>query len=408
MDAHARIVDLNGRRILGAVTPIYNQRSCSAASCHVHPASQRVIGEIDLGLALEAVDRERGVLERRTILLSLVATLTLATLTFFFARHLVVRPVTHLLHGVKRLSAGDLDHRVTIFAHDEIGALKTSFNTMTRALAHARTERDKLLAGLEEQVKERTAALEKAQDHLIQTEKLSSLGRLSASIAHEINNPLAGILTTSKLLTRTFEQEPETPRRALALRLLALVQRETERCSAIVRNLLGFARERAVSVADTDVHAALEEALFLAGNQFALQNIRVERAYGTVSSMQGDIGQLRQAFANVALNAGDAMPDGGTLRVRTDYLAGEDALAIEFRDTGVGIPPQQLPKVFDPFFTSKTMGTGLGLSVVYGIIERHGGHVTIESQVGVGTTVTMWLPRKWSAHADGAPAQTVA
>ena len=400
VDARTRIVEQDGRRLLGVVTPIYNQLSCSGASCHAPQATQRVLGEIELGLALEAVDLEGGVLERRTIALSAFTALTLCTLTFVFVRRLVVEPVARLFDGLTRVGEGDLDCQVPVRGGDEIGALQTSFNTMGRALAETRAERNALLESLERQVVERTAALEKAQAHLIRNERLSSLGRLSASIAHEINNPLAGILTTSKLLIRTLgdPQDPQDPRQGSTLRLLTLVQREAERCSAIVRNLLGFARVRPLTLADADVNAALDEALFLAANQCALQNVAVERDAGSLPLVTADFGQLRQAFANVVLNAADAMPNGGTLRVRSRWAGDADEVRVDVADTGVGIPADQLSKVFDPFYTSKARGTGLGLSVVYGIVERHNGRVSIESEVGAGTTVTMWLPVKASGR----------
>jgi two-component system, NtrC family, sensor kinase len=408
--ARTRILDVNGRRILGAVTPIYNQSSCSSAACHVHPPSQRVVGAIELGLALEAVDRESGVLERSTIALSLFAALTLGSLTFVFARRLVVEPVSRLLQTITRVSEGDLNHQLTGGTNDEFGALESSFNQMTRALAQTQAEHQALLASLEQQVTERTAALEKVRSRLVQADRLSALGQLSASIAHEINNPLAGILTSSKLLIRTIEGDKDGTSRNSTLRLLALVQREAERCSAIVRNLLGFARERELKVSDTDVNAALDEALSLTAHQFTLQNVEIERQFGAIPLIQGDFGQLRQAFVNIVINAADAMPAGGRLRVRTEHSAKGDEVVIEFADTGIGIQRERLSKVFDPFVTSKEKGTGLGLSVVYGIVQRHGGRIAIQSEVGVGTTVTLWLPRKGgqSQGVERAPADTAA
>jgi two-component system NtrC family sensor kinase len=381
-----------GRQILGAVTPIYNEPSCSNGSCHVHPAAQRVIGVIELGLRLDAIEREGGALQQSTLWLSLLAALTLGTLTFVFTRQVVVRPVGRLVEGTRRLSAGDLKQRVPVKSRGELAVLESSFNEMGTALEGTRAERDALLAGLEQQVRERTAALERAQERLIQTEKLSSLGRLSASIAHEINNPLAGILTTAKLLIRTIGDAPDDPRATWMVRQLGLVQRETERCTAIVRNLLGFARERPMTLTDADVNVAIDEALFLVQNQFALQNITLERDLAPVPPVRADFGQIRQAFANVIINACDAMPRGGTLRVRTRALQPEQAVEIVIGDTGTGIPHELLSKVLDPFFTTKEKGTGLGLSVVYGVIERHGGKLSIDSEPGTGTAVTIRLP----------------
>jgi two-component system NtrC family sensor kinase len=315
-------------------------------------------------------------------------------LTLVLTRRLVVRPVAQLVEATKRVGSGDLDQPAPITGRDEIAALGTSFNRMSAALAVAQAERDQVLQHLEQQVEERTQALAQAQKQLVQTEKLSSLGRLSASIAHEINNPLAGILTVAKLLLRTFQSGAmDEKAQAGAIRHLTLVQRETERCTAIVRNLLGFARERALTVTDADLNAAIDEALFLINNQTSLQGITVSRQLGTLPLVRADFGQLRQAFANIMINACDAMPQGGTLTVTTRHLpAPDEVVVVTIGDTGVGIPREQLSKVLDPFFTTKEKGTGLGLSVVYGIIEHHGGTMTLDSTVGVGTTVTMRVP----------------
>ena len=401
-----RVSVRNDRQILGAVTPIYNEPSCATASCHVHPTTQRVIGVIELGLRLDAIERESGALQQSTLWLSLLAALTLGTLTFVFTRQVVVRPVGRLVEGTRRLSAGDLKQRVPVKSSGELAVLESSFNEMGTALEATRAERDALLAGLERQVRERTEALERAQERLIQTEKLSSLGRLSASIAHEINNPLAGILTTAKLLIRTIGDAPD-PQATWMVRQLGLVQRETERCTAIVRNLLGFARERPLTLTDADVNVALDEALFLVQNQFALQNITLERDLAPVPPVRADFGQLRQAFANIIINACDAMPKGGSLRVRTRALQPEQAVEVVIGDTGTGIPRELLSKVLDPFFTTKEKGTGLGLSVVYGVVERHGGKLSIDSQPGAGTAVTIRLPLV-SAVPGAAPAADIA
>jgi len=234
----------------------------------------------------------------------------------------------------------------------------------------------------------------------VQSEKLSSLGRLAASIAHEINNPLAGILTYAKLLIRMLDSEPvEEPTRATSLKHLKLVQRETERCTAIVRNLLDFARQRPLSLKDTDVVAVLDEAVSLVGHQAALKGLTIEKAVTAVPLIKADAGQLRQAIVNIVLNGFEAMPAGGSLRLRCAPSANGRHIELTCEDTGVGIPPDRLAKIFDPFFSTKEMGTGLGLSVVYGIVERHGGTIDIRSDVGKGTTVVIRLPVARKAEA---------
>ncbi|MBI3085333.1 MAG: hypothetical protein HYY88_06355 [candidate division NC10 bacterium] len=292
-----------------------------------------------------------------------------------------------------------------------MGALAASFNRMTEALGKAQAELDALVATLEQRVEERTGELREAQAQLIQTEKLASLGKLSASIAHEINNPLSGILTYAKLLSRKFRMgPPDAEGVQAALQQLALVERETQRCCSIVRNLLDFARQREPSFQAVDMGAVVTEALSLLENRLAIQNVEVARDLAPVPTVRADFGQLRQAFVNILMNACEAMPKGGTLRVVAREVSlpgygGRGPLSstgksgpptrfaeIAISDTGSGIPPEHLSKIFDPFFTTKEKGTGLGLSVVYGIVEKHGGKITVDSRVGQGTTVTVCLP----------------
>lgn len=387
----SRIFERDGMRLIGTVTPIYNEPSCSNAACHAHPPGKQVLGVVDVTMSLEEAERNIARLERGTIALSGIAVLGLAGLVTLFTRRRVVRPVRHLYDATRRIAAGNFAAVVPIDTRDELGVLERSFNEMAASLSEARSARQELLDSLERKVSERTTALRQAQERMMQGEKLSSLGRLAASVAHEINNPLAGILTYAKLLIRTLEEGAEHDKvRASAVKQLKLVQRETERCSAIVRNLLDFARERELTLKPTSVNRVIEEGLVLVSNQARLQSITLEKHFGDVPDVMADFGQIRQAAINIIVNACDAMPQGGTLAIETT-LDGPQ-VRVRFTDTGAGIEKAQLSRVLDPFFTTKPMGTGLGLSVVYGIVERHGGRLEIESEVGQGTKVTMWLP----------------
>lgn len=237
----------------------------------------------------------------------------------------------------------------------------------------------------------------------MQSAKLASLGRIAASIAHEINNPLAGILTFARLLLRTLgEGELDAETRQGSLRQLRLVERETERCTQIVRQLLDFARQRPLEPRPMSVNAALEEALTLVGHQIQLKEIALEKQLAETPSISGDFGQLRQAFLNVLLNACDAMSAGGRLRVAAGMLPDARSVRVDIEDTGVGIPTEDLERILDPFFTTKERGTGLGLSVVYGIVERHGGRLEVQSEVGRGTCVRIVLPASPVAGGAGA------
>jgi two-component system NtrC family sensor kinase len=389
-----------GHRVLGMVTPIYNEAACSTAACHAHPPEKRVLGVVDIGISLAEIDAHFAAIRRNTMVAAGLSVLVLGALVGWIAQRAVVRPVAQLVAATRAVAAGDYTTEIRVANTGELGALEKSFNEMIAALSGARAERQALLETLEQQVEDRTAALKEAQAQLVQSEKLSSLGRLAASIAHEINNPLAGILTYAKLLVRMLESEQiDEPTRATSVKHLRLVQRETERCTAIVRNLLDFARQRPLSLKDTDVAAVLEEAVSLVGHQAALKGLTISKSVAAVPLIKADAGQLRQAIVNVILNGFEAMQSGDTLKLRC--AASADGKHIEFacEDSGVGIPPDRLAKIFDPFFSTKEMGTGLGLSVVYGIIERHGGTIDIRSAVGKGTTVVFRLPVARKAEA---------
>ncbi|MBI2217287.1 MAG: HAMP domain-containing protein [Candidatus Rokubacteria bacterium] len=393
LTSRSRIYRHNGDRILGMVTPIYNEPSCTNASCHFHLPGQRVLGVVDIGLSLGEIDRGMLALERRMLALSSAVVAGLVAIVAVAARRVVVRPVSQLLAATERVADGDLEQRMTVRSADEIGALAASFNHMTESLRRARSEIRELMDGLERQVEERTAALRSAQNQLVQSEKLASLGKLAASIAHEINNPLSGILTSSKLLLRTVD-EGRLPDDAAPLfaRHLGLMERETHRCTAIVRNLLDFARQREPTFGQVDVNVCIDEALSLLRNQIAIQRIALDKRLQELPVVTADFGQLRQAFVNVIMNACEAMGEGGTLTITSRGVDQGAAVAVEVADTGTGIAPEDLSKILDPFFTTKEKGTGLGLSVVYGIVVRHGGRLDFRSEPGRGTAVLIRLP----------------
>jgi two-component system NtrC family sensor kinase len=398
--ARNRTYSSRGHRVLGMVTPIYNAAACSTAACHAHPPEKRVLGVIDIGISLAEIDAHFANIRRNTMLAAALSVLVLGAFVGLVARRAVVRPVAQLVGATRAVAAGDYTTEIRVATTGELGALEQAFNEMIAALAHARAERQSLLETLQQQVEDRTAALKEAQAQLVQSEKLSSLGRLAASIAHEINNPLAGILTYAKLLIRMLETEQvDEPTRATSLKHLKLVQRETERCTAIVRNLLDFARQRPLSLKDTDVVAVLDEAVSLVGHQAALKGLTIAKSVTPVPLIKADSGQLRQAVVNIMLNGFEAMQSGGSLSVRCGVTPDGKQIELACTDTGVGIPPDRLAKIFDPFFSTKEMGTGLGLSVVYGIVERHGGTIDIRSEVGRGTTVVIRLPLARRAEA---------
>jgi two-component system NtrC family sensor kinase len=408
--APLRHVDLPGRsrihagrggRVLSIVTPIANEPGCATAACHAHAAGTRVLGVLDVGLSLARLDAATAGFRGRALVATALGVALLGLAFWVFARRHVVRPVGALVQAAQRVAREELDEEIPPVFDGELGLLAERFNAMTRALRAARAELRALLADLERRVAERTDALAAAREELVRTEKLASLGKLAASIAHEINNPVSGIMTFARLIARTLEQGAlDEPARRTTVRHLALVEREAERCSDIVRNLLDFAHERPLATAELSPNAVVEDALLLVANQLHIQGIAVERRLGEVPRTLGDFGLLRQACVNVLMNACEAMPHGGTLRVATSLLDGGQAVELAFEDTGPGIPREKLARVFDPFFSTKEHGTGLGLSVVYGVAARHGGTVEIRSEPGQGARVGLRIPVR---HAEEGP-----
>jgi two-component system NtrC family sensor kinase len=377
--SRARIYWQGGHRVVGMVTPLYNQPSCSAAACHAHSASQRVLGVVDVSVSLQEADEDIAQEARQTLALSLLAILGLAGVAGLSIEGLVARPVRQMVEATRRVAEGDLSGAVPVSSRDELGQLANDFNRMREALVRAEQE----LRG-------------RAEAQVARAEKLASLGRISASIAHEINNPLTGILTFAKLLIRDLETRPlDDALKEQGLRQLRLVERETERCTAIVRSLLEFARQRPLHLKPVSASAVVEEALSLVGHQLELKGLALERALQVVPEVQGDAGQLRQAVVNLVLNACDATPSGGRIRLAT--RADDGGALIEVSDTGAGIAPEDQSRIFDPFFSTKEKGTGLGLSVVYGIVEHHGGRIEVESEPSRGTTFRIRLPAAPSA-----------
>jgi len=239
----------------------------------------------------------------------------------------------------------------------------------------------------------------RTEAELLRSEKLASVGQLAAGVAHEVNNPLAGILIYIKLLLKRYKQnklQTEDTKKQLEK-----IGKETERCSRIIKNLLDFSRQTEVTLRPVDINKVIEATFEIIGHQISLDNIRTEeKLCPSLPLIQVDFDQIQQALMNIMLNAAQAMPDGGDLTITTSVAKGvkignsiRDAIRIDISDTGVGIPKENLDKLFTPFFTTKEKGkgVGLGLSVVHGIIERHHGKITIESNPVDGTTFSIYL-----------------
>jgi two-component system NtrC family sensor kinase len=312
--------------------------------------------------------------------------LFLLVLLAFLARR-ITRPLAVMVDATGRIAQGDLKHRVDLEGRDEIGQLARAFNRMTDELSLAREDLTQWGRTLERRVEERTRELRETQDQLVVSEKLASLGKMAAGVAHEINNPLTTILINTHLLL-------ESPgKNAGEVDTLNLIADETTRCAAIVRGLLDFARQTPSQAAPTDINDIIERTLLLLEKQASVRNIQIEKALDrTLPPIEVDKNKIQQVFSNLAINACEAMPTGGRLVVGSLMSRDGTHIEITFTDTGVGISKENMPKLFDPFFTTKSFGTGLGLAVSYGIVRQRGGTILVRSEVGKGTVFTVRIP----------------
>ncbi len=295
-------------------------------------------------------------------------------------------PLMQMATVAQKIANGDYNPRVEIKREDEIGYLAQAWNQMTDNLVAAQRSLENWGRELEKKVKEATEEVKRMERQLSQSDKLASLGKLAAGVAHEINNPLTGVLTNASLMLEELKDgDPEKED-------LETIVRETMRCRQIVRGLLDFARQRTPERTLINVNQLIESTLQLLQNQILLQNIKVrEQLDENLPEIWVDADQIQQVLVNIALNAIEAMPKGGQLTIKSDPLT-DGKISIAITDTGVGIKMENMKNLFDPFFTTKSSGTGLGLAISYGIVQQHGGQIKVHSRVHKGSTFTVILP----------------
>jgi two-component system NtrC family sensor kinase len=386
----------DGVRKLAMITPIYNEPACSNADCHAHPAEKKVLGVLDIAMSLDQVDHEVAGMRIRAILVALVQIVLIGILIGLFTRHFIDVPIRKLIAGTKAVSAMQLDKRIDIDIEGELGELAASFNMMQERLKAAMAEINEFTHTLEQKVAERGRQLSEAEQKLIQSDRMASLGQLAASVAHEINNPISGVLNLSMLMERILKDDGIPPGRVADFRkYLASVSEETARVGRIVSDLLSFSRRSTPRRANADLNRIVEHTLSLISHKLQLANVdlRVRLGQG-LPEVACDGSQIQQVVINLVMNAAEATPAWGRVELRTKLAEPADALVLEVEDSGAGIPEENLSRIFDPFFTTKEVGkgVGLGLAVVYGIVEAHGGNISVESTVGEGTTFTVSLP----------------
>jgi two-component system NtrC family sensor kinase len=391
----------DGLKTISMVTPIYNEPSCSNASCHAHNASTKVLGVVDVALRLDPVQEQTRTITLQTLIWTLLEVSIGAAFVILFTRRFVATPIRQLIKGTKAVSAMDLDQHIAISERSqELDELVDSFNRMRERLKLAVSELNDMQQTLESKVEERTQQLQTAQRKLVQSDRLASLGQLAASVAHEINNPVSGVLNLSMLLERLMAGGSYPPGREAEFRkYLGLISTETARVGRIVSDLLSFSRRSKPQRAPADLNKLIRTTANLAQHKLKLLSTEIVLdLQETLPQIECDSSQMQQVVLNLVLNGAQAMQPkgGGTLTVRTRLVDQGADVELSVRDTGEGIAPENLSKIFDPFFTTKAdgKGVGLGLAVLYGIVKAHDGEVEVTSQRNIGTIFTITLPLK--------------
>ncbi|MGB7844408.1 MAG: ATP-binding protein [Candidatus Acidiferrum sp.] len=383
----------NNERALGVIDPIENSTACSSAECHAHPAEVKTLGILDTNISLASSERSVAESTRQVLIYTILAILGVGALIYGFVRRMIGGPLRALTVGTHRLGSGDLGYQIHLRGSGELEELANSFNTMSCQIQEAHEEINAWARTLEERVEQKTRELSGAQEEMLRVERMASIGKLAAVVAHEINNPLAGILTYAKLLKKRMSREPLP--NAETISMLDLVETESRRCGEIVKNLMTFARPTSMNLEPSDLNAVIDRCVRLVQHQLKLKNIELHLDVNKeLILVRCDPGQIEQVILALMMNAIDAMPNGGNLTVTSRKASKPGNVQIEVRDDGVGMPRDVLAKMFEPFFTTKEhgRGLGLGLAISRNIVDRHGGRIEVASEPGHGTTFTITLP----------------
>lgn len=390
-------------RVLETLTPIPNEPSCWQASCHAHDRSETVLGVLVIDLDLDQADRELASIVRDGLVRTVIEIILLGVIIVFITRWLVGTPLHKLLEGIHAGSRMEFDRPVEIRGHGELRVLADSFNSMRIRLGVALRELREFNEDLERKVEERSRELSAAQHRLIQSDRLASLGQLAASMAHEINNPVSGVLNYTMVVQRMLEDEQQIPQNLPRVRrFLDIMAHETERVGRIVSDLLAFSRHAQPGCQDLVLAKVIGRVMDLVGHRLELGRVRtLVDVPDDLPTLYADAGQLEQVLVNLVMNAAEAQPDGGTVTVRARQDG--DHVVLDVEDEGPGIEPSHLERVFDPFFTTKDegKGVGLGLSVVYGIVEAHGGTIEAQNTARGGARFRVRLPLQGPVGRDG-------
>jgi signal transduction histidine kinase len=393
-DFEAFILDKGLDQYASKLTPIKNQAACYKC----HGSEKDILGVLDIEISLAGVRKSIEKLKKDHLLDSLIAFSLITGAFLLVVGILIDRPITKMIRTIRKIESGDLTTRMDVNKKDEFGLLARSFNDMLSSLHSAKKEIEHC--------------------HLEQMQKasrLASLGEIISGIAHEIKNPLTGISCAVQILQsdlRNHNSDTVLKNQDKSMDTITEIHNQIQRLDKILKDLLSFARPKPPRFFHAKINEVIEKALFFVYPEAQKQKIAIETDIEMdFPEMKMDPDQMQQVFLNLMINALQATPEGGTLTVSVSQktckeikhtlkkplacdtlLECEKLLEIQFHDSGKGIPPEDIESIFEPFFTKKSKGTGLGLFISQKIIQEHGGEITVESRVGKGSTFTVYLP----------------
>ena len=377
--------------------PILNEPSCYTASCHAHQESEEVLGSLVINLPLKDLDTFIDRSSRDFLMLAMLITAIMVGFLIVFTRRRIKDPINAIIKGGEAVSAGDTSIRLKIDPHllDVMRLVSEAFNNMLDHIDEATEELQNWSQQLEYKVQKKSEALSEAQNELIHVERIASLGKLSSSVAHEINNPLSGILVYSKLVMKQLNSsEFYHPKKESILKNLKLIETETKRCGDIVKGLLDFSRKDQEDFEPVGLHSILKDTYRLMRHTIKMEGIAFHlELEAERDQILCSPNHIKQACVAMLVNSSEAVSENGEITIRTRNP--EDGwVTLEISDNGVGIAEQELAHIFEPFYSTKreTSGIGLGLAIVHGIVENHKGRIHVDSKPGKGTTISITFP----------------
>jgi two-component system, NtrC family, sensor kinase len=387
----------NNHRHLLIISPILNERSCYTSSCHAHNQSEEVLGSLVIKIPLRDLDSAVRTSSTEFYLLATLTTLLLISFLIFFTSKVIKKPLNAIVKASQAVANGDKNTRLEIKPNqlDDMRMVSQAFNEMLDNIQSATNELNNWSQQLEYKVQKKTEELGAAQSELIHIERIASLGKLSLSVAHEINNPLSGILIYTKLVQKQLNNQSIDPiKKESMLKQLMLIESETKRCGNIVKGLLDFSRKDQDDFEPRHLHEILQETYDLMTHQMKIANIIFTSEFRAKNDLiYCSPNQIKQACIAILVNASEAISENGEIIIRTKDLD-ENRLRVEIVDNGIGIVAEDIPHIFEPFFSTKrnSRGQGLGLAIVHGIVQSHKGKIDVKSELGKGTTISISLP----------------